>query len=87
MKAWLRVAFEQACGCCRRRLPRGEPVLELKVTGVKRAFYRCQQCAGEPVPRDLPPLVERVVDTTPLVPLRSVARLPIDWKAQGSGEA
>jgi hypothetical protein len=61
-------------------------MLEIVNPAVTRIFVRCRACAGEPVPEDLPPLIERV----PMPPLAmarfSAAMLPLDYKAAQLGE-
>lgn len=78
MRSWIRAAEEKICGGpCVRRITRGEPVFKITIGALY--FYRCAHCAGEPVPADLPPLVERL----PL-PTRSKhggrVMLPFDFK-------
>ena len=86
MRTWRRAAYAELCnGPCGRRIERGEPVLDLHVVGLKRVPRRCQHCAGESVPTELPPLVERV----PIVP-QALTRftpnmLPIDFKTAAAG--
>jgi hypothetical protein len=70
---------------------RGDPMLIVRLNGVKRAHFRCAACAkasgyGEP-PADLPPLQERSA-VVPMLKIGHVGAgaLPLDWKARSSGE-
>ena len=48
------------CGRCRERfIPRGEPVVMIKLAGIKRPRIRCQDCEG-PAPPNLPELPPHV---------------------------
>ena len=57
-------------------------MIMITIGGMTRPLFRCGTCAGDQVPPDLPPLVERVLEPIPMMPLRSIAssRLPLDWK-------
>lgn len=92
MRTWRRASVQTICGQCGRHVVKGEPVLEITLTGLrhKTRRYRCSRwiCAEEPVPLDLPPIVERTpIPMTPmlLVPV-GAGRLPLDWKAIGAGD-
>lgn len=91
MRTWSPSPFSFACGNCAAILAPGSPVLQLFVPGLKHAKLRCAQCAGEPVPEDLPdqvsspqagPLTLTFVDDDgierPVKPMRS----PSPLKAQ-----
>ncbi len=58
-REWKRVPTTCYCGYCGtdRLIVKGEPALFVTLPGVKRARVRCQSCAGEPPPDDLPPLL------------------------------
>lgn len=89
MRRWTRAPFRLICGGpCARLLQRGEPILELQAPEWSRPKIRCETCAGEPAPADLPPLVERtpVQPTTPARPVRTVTGLPADFKVAAAGE-
>lgn len=77
MRTWTRKRIEQVCGVCGRAIYIGQPLLEFAIAGLTRKPVRCLDCAGEPVPADLPPLEVRPaarVELRPaLVPLATVA--------------
>lgn len=91
MKTWRRAPALTICGGpCRVMIRKGEPVLEIRIDGVDKRFLRCPQCAGEPVPADLPPLSEQVPiapshksRTAPL--FASAGSLAKDWKQSQAG--
>jgi hypothetical protein len=57
-----------------------------QLSPARRNLLRCKACAGEPVPANLPPRVERVA-IAPMVHVASGAgTLPLDWKAQAAGD-
>ena len=57
---WKRAPATTLCGFCRQRLiPKGEPAMYRQIPGVKRELVRCQDCASEKAPDDLPPLHDK----------------------------
>ena len=82
MKRWCRASTTRWCGgFCNRLIEAGEPFLTVTLDHVKRALIRCQTCAGEPVPADIPaPVPAKVLGFTP------VGALAFDWKAAAAGE-
>jgi len=47
------------CGECGRELAAGTPVTVIKITGIKREFLRCEECASEkPKPKARPALMD-----------------------------
>lgn len=54
MRSWARSPVEFTCGCCGLRIASGSPMLRFVIPGLKHAKLRCVDCAGEPVPVDLP---------------------------------
>lgn len=88
MKRWTRAQVDQLCGLCGKAIEFGAPLLQIQIAGMRRAFLRCQGCAGEAVP-DLPLRIE----TAPLRPKVAIpvrigsVTLPRDFKvAQGGRE-
>jgi len=63
--SWERAALDQKCGRCGQRIYRGQPMLQIAIPALSRPLRRCLQCAGEPVPADLPPLVDVQMPITP----------------------
>jgi hypothetical protein len=76
-------------------------VLTIVLADVKRIRQRCEKCAGEPVPANLPTKVERapvqlmafdedgierrIPAVKPMTPIRRQAET-FDWRAKASGE-
>lgn len=58
-REWRRALTNCFCGYCGpdRPIPKGEPAMFIIFQRVKKPLIRCQQCAGEPAPTDLPPLL------------------------------
>jgi hypothetical protein len=56
MKVWTRSKASFACGRCANILPPGSPRLQFVFRGKNGPFAkdRCEHCADEPVPADLP---------------------------------
>lgn len=86
MRTWQRAEWQKQCGLCGHPIYREQPMLVLRIAGVTRLFVRCRNCAGEPVPEDLPPLPIK----QPKLPSPQPQRLgferlsaiaPRDWKA------
>jgi hypothetical protein len=77
MRIWERARRAMKCGgpCGGIHIEVGDPMLVVRVPGVKTALYRCVACAGEPVPTYLPRS-----RTAP------APKGPIDVKVAASGE-
>lgn len=73
--------MEKRCGTCGRQIYKEQPAFTVTITGVKRTLVRCADCAGEPVPADLPEL-ERA---TP-VALTAFGTAVVDFKKRAGGE-
>lgn len=100
-RSWSRAAAGFACGGCAGIFPTGAPVLTIVLADVKRIRQRCEKCAGEPVPADLPTNtarprieltlfdedgIERPIPVgKPMTPIRRQAE-QFDWRAKASGE-
>lgn len=83
MTRWITNDRDRLCGACGRHIRIGEPVHEIFLPGIDAPKTRCKrlECAGEPVPADVPPAVTRV-DIPAMVRLGSVkGGLPLDFKA------
>lgn len=83
---WVRAPLEWWCCHCDELRPKGAPQFQIRLTNVERTLYRCERCAWEPVPKDLP---ERPPPAArgPLPMVRfSAGMLPIDWKISQTGE-
>lgn len=86
MRTWKRADRQIICGGCGHGVYREQPYLELRAEAWTKPKVRCRECAGEPVPADLPSL--------PVKPVRQglpFARftpdmLPLDFKRKASGE-
>lgn len=85
MRTWDRAVVALLCVGCGATVRRGDPVQEIRMTGLKRTMRRCANCASEPAP-DLPPLPERVLDGSvrERVPLPAANRM-LDFKDRQSG--
>ncbi len=80
MRTWSRSGGDQLCGRCKSPIGRTDPILIIRLHGGTSVRVRCQACADEPVPSNLPPLPA-------LGPVRSIlpvptgpGALPFDWK-------
>lgn len=82
MRIWVRAVIDERCGYCGHEIPAGQPMLTYPVGG--RSLKRCEPCAKEKPPPDLPPLDEPQAVQVPVTmrPTRvgSVADLAKDWK-------
>jgi hypothetical protein len=81
-RTWKRVGLHTICGGpCGRQLAPGDPVLAFRsVAWGKEEKIRCPQCAGEPMPDDIPAL-QSPTPITPTVRMPSLAEsLPLDFK-------
>lgn len=80
MRTWKRAEYQRRCGHCGGAIYREQPYLELTSEHWTTPKRRCRDCAGEPVPKDLPPLPI----ATPRQPLPltrfSADSLPLDFK-------
>lgn len=88
MRTWKRNPLKETIcgGPCRTPMRKGDPMLEIRIDGLKATMRRCAACAGEPVPEDLPPLAEPV-PITPMVPIPNhVNALPFDYRMAAAGE-
>jgi hypothetical protein len=85
MTRWTRMRIVHICGQCNATIPAGEPVHLMTITGVRRAFVRCERCDG-PAP-ELAPLPVREPATSLPFARFSPEMLPLDWKQKASGEA
>lgn len=77
MREWQRLRLARLCGRCGRLCAVGDPVLIIAAARWRKV--RCATCAGEPPP-ELPALCERVEESRPMVPIRRLAGLSLDWK-------
>lgn len=89
-RQWTRAAVLTKCGGpCRKGdgyIKAGEPMLELRLVESNVRKVRCAECAGEPVPANLPPLVNRsAIPPTPLARFDANS-LPFDFRSVRSGE-
>jgi len=87
MKQWGRSPLATACGMCGVVIKRGDPCMEIAFVAVATTrLRRCPDCAGEPMPEELPPLT--LSHTSPsaafLQRLRNL--LPFDWTARATGD-
>jgi hypothetical protein len=87
VRTWTRAVRSRLCGRCSTLIGKGEPLFVLTIAAGVYALtdpkIRCQSCAGEPVPEDLPPLVARV----PAEPMAftKVGALAFDFKMAVAG--
>lgn len=91
MRTWTRNPIPDGLcgGPCGGAMRKGAPMLEIRVPNSTRTkdlvLRRCEHCADEPVPADLPPLAERV----PFVPMAHIPTtpesLPFDFKSAQAG--
>lgn len=87
MNRWITSDRDRLCGSCGRHIRTGEPIRLLYLPGIDAPKTRCKriECAGEPVPADVPPLAAPV-DIPAMVRLGSVkGGLPFDFKAAAAG--
>jgi len=54
MHEWTRAERAGSCGGCNKALAPGDPVRVTSVSGVRRKFVRCEECAGGAAPPKLP---------------------------------
>ncbi len=59
-RMWKRAPVACYCGYCglNRKIERGEAAVYIRVRPESRELVRCQECAGEQPPEDLPELLE-----------------------------
>jgi hypothetical protein len=82
MRKWTRAAIPTLCGGpCGTRIPEGAVMFVLSefrtFPSVPRKV-RCQQCAGEPVPTDVPPLTTVSTKPARLETMSRLGLLPLD---------
>lgn len=68
------------CGRCGEQVPKNVPIMLIDPEpsrAVKHRFIRCQKCAGEDVPADVPTTEPRRL----VVPVRLGNVVPFDFKA------
>lgn len=80
---WERSPLEQKCGHCRRPIYRGQPMRVFTFAGLSPRVQkrRCQDCAGEPAPKDLPALPGLPGMPAPTPKVRKDPRLPFGMEA------
>lgn len=84
--SWTRSPIDWWCGHCDALRLKGEPRFEIRLKDVERPLYRCERCAWEPVPKDLPDRAAPA-ERGPLPMVRFGAdMLPLDFKAAAAGE-
>lgn len=87
---WRRAPLEGLCSVCGEMYQKGALIFVIRLANVERPRMRCQRCAWEPAPADVPPLVERPPNTVrkPFAMTRfSPGMLPLDFKVRSSGES
>ena len=84
MRTWARARRRVTCGGCGEPIYPQQPVQEIRVAAVRRTLLRCLQCAGEPVPADLP--VAPLVQPRKSLGVQSMRTMVLDWKQRQSGE-
>lgn len=83
MKTWSLAAKMEVCGYCIAFIERGQKMLSISIPGVLSKKVRCERCAGEPPPADIPVDVEIELPD----PVRwQTASLPFDIKAAQAGK-
>lgn len=85
-RRWFRATLDTYCGSCGNVIAKGQPVFELATPSWKKR--RCQVCAGEPLPAEVPELPPTTSGITPriLIPT-GPGTLPLDWKQKQTGDA
>ncbi len=73
---WTRSPIEWLCATCNELRPRGAPRFEIRLKDVTRPLYRCEKCAWESVPDDMP---ERPIQARERLSLPFV-KFPADYK-------
>ncbi len=64
MMIWQRASMAFTCGFCGDVRPKGDPMLVIRIDGVRGSKRRCEKCAGEPVPEDIPVQTDKLVVPT-----------------------
>ncbi len=101
MRTWVRLDRSALCGYCSQLMTKGDPVLAISIAphppneygyvfDVKSARLRCETCAGEPAPAELPSgPIFKTVQGVPLPGMTRIqqlaAQLPFDAKAAAAG--
>lgn len=84
---WRRAGRFTQCGRCGNHVAPADAVLEIQLPQVRAIKLRCEACAGEHVPADLPAFVPRrnVVAPSRLAP-RQMMALAMDCKQRQVGD-
>lgn len=74
-RVWKRSVGDCFCGYCvpRRTIHKGDPAIFITIPPGKREHVRCQDCAGEKAPEDLPELLESGIETSGFINIGRVA--------------
>jgi hypothetical protein len=54
MTEWTRFRHTVCCGGCGVRFPPQHPVRVIRIAGVKHEFIRCEACADDEAPNEVP---------------------------------
>lgn len=88
-RRWNRAALPVSCGLCGSEIRRGDALLEIAAASWR--VVRCESCAGEPIPNDLPaehqrdmPALRPKVGLGPLANM--AAKFQRDWKQKRAGD-
>jgi hypothetical protein len=73
MTNWNTFQVPITCGRCGHRVEAGARVVQIRITGMKRALLRCLTCAEQQPTVDLPP------DTVPLAPVQLQTFPSFSW--------
>lgn len=88
MRTWTRASQLAVCGGCVRFIEKDAPIQIIAIPGVNRTRIRCEQCADDSPPANLPALPVRSFDTTSeMTHVAKLAKaLPFDWKTAQIGD-
>jgi hypothetical protein len=69
-------------------IPDGMPRCVFTLPLVSRRRIRCESCAGEPVPVDVPVVAPpaRTAVVLDFTPIRQLAGLPLDWRRRSAND-
>lgn len=86
--SWARASHPMLCGGpCGGLIEKGDPVRWIARPGVSQRKKRCRDCAGEPVPDDLPDLPDvtttRSIAQPNMFPMGTLAQ---DFRKRQSGD-